>query len=102
MAYAIFKTGGKQYRVAAGDKLNVEKLDVSVGDTITFDEVLASGDGASVLVGAPLVEGAKVTAKVLGQIRDDKVTAFKFKRRKGFHKTKGHRRQVTRVEIVSV
>ena len=102
MAYAIFKSGGKQYRVAAGDKLNVEKLDVSVGDTITFDEVLASGDGASVLVGAPLVEGAKVTAKVLGQIRDDKVTAFKFKRRKGFHKTKGHRRQVTRVEIVSV
>lgn len=102
MAYAIFKSGGKQYRVAAGDKLNVEKLDVSVGDTITFDEVLASGDGASVRVGAPLVEGAKVTAKVLGQIRDDKVTAFKFKRRKGFHKTKGHRRQVTRVEIVSV
>lgn len=102
MAYAIFKTGGKQYRVAAGDKLNVEKLDVAVGDTITFDEVLASGDGASVLVGAPLVDGAKVTARVLGQIRDDKVTAFKFKRRKGFHKTKGHRRQVTRVEIVSV
>ncbi len=102
MAYAIFKSGGKQYRVAAGDKLNVEKLDVSVGDTITFDEVLASGDGASVLVGAPLLDGAKVTAKVLGQIRDDKVTAFKFKRRKGFHKTKGHRRQVTRVEIVSV
>lgn len=102
MAYAIFKSGGKQYRVAAGDKLNVEKLDVAVGDTITFDEVLASGDGASVRVGAPLVDGAKVTAKVLGQIRDDKVTAFKFKRRKGFHKTKGHRRQVTRVEIVSV
>jgi large subunit ribosomal protein L21 len=102
MAYAIFKSGGKQYRVAAGDKLNVEKLDVAVGDTITFDEVLASGDGASLLVGAPLVDGAKVTAKVLGQIRDDKVTAFKFKRRKGFHKTKGHRRQVTRVEIVSV
>jgi large subunit ribosomal protein L21 len=102
MAYAIFKTGGKQYRVAAGDKLNVEKLDVSVGDTITFDEVLAAGDGDSIRVGAPLVDGAKVTAKVLGQIRDDKVTAFKFKRRKGFHKTKGHRRQVTRVEIVSV
>jgi large subunit ribosomal protein L21 len=102
MAYAIFKTGGKQYRVAAGDKLNVEKLEVAVGETITFDEVLASGDGDSLRVGAPLVDGAKVTAKVLGQIRDDKVTAFKFKRRKGFHKTKGHRRQVTRVEIVSV
>ncbi len=102
MAYAIFKTGGKQYRVATGDKLNVEKLDVAVGDTITFDEVLASGDGDSILVGAPLLDGAKVTAKVLGQIRDEKVTAFKFKRRKGFHKTKGHRRHLTRLEIVSV
>ena len=102
MAYAIFKTGGKQYRVATGDKLNVEKLDVAVGDTITFDEVLASGDGDSILVGAPLLDGAKVTAKVLGQIRDEKVTAFKFKRRKGYHKTKGPRRHLTRLEIVSV
>lgn len=102
MAYAIIKTGGKQYRVAAGDKLNVEKLDVAVGDTVTFDEVLASGEGDSLRVGAPFLDGAKVTAKVLGQIRDKKVTAFKFKRRKGFHKTKGHRRQLTRLEIVSV
>lgn len=102
MAYAIIKTGGKQYRVAAGDKLNVEKLDVAVGDTVTFDEVLASGEGDSLRVGAPFLDGAKVTAKVLGQIRDEKVTAFKFKRRKGFHKTKGHRRQLTRLEIVSV
>lgn len=102
MAYAIIKTGGKQYRVAAGDKLNVEKLDVAVGDTVTFDDVLASGEGDSLRVGAPFLDGAKVTAKVLGQIRDEKVTAFKFKRRKGFHKTKGHRRQLTRLEIVSV
>jgi large subunit ribosomal protein L21 len=102
MAYAIIKTGGKQYRVAAGDKLNVEKLDVAVGDTVTFDEVLASGEGDSLRVGAPFLDGAKVTAKVLGQIRDKKVTAFKFKRRKGFHKTKGHRRHLTRLEIVSV
>ena len=102
MAYAIIKTGGKQYRVAAGDKIDVEKLDVAEGDTVTFGEVLVSGSGDSINVGAPFIEGATVTAKVLKQHRDDKVTAFKFKRRKGFHKTKGHRRQVTRVEIVSV
>lgn len=102
MAYAIIKTGGKQYRVAAGDKIDVEKLDVEVGDTVTFGEVLAAGEGDTLAVGAPFVEGATVTAKVLDQFRDKKVIAFKFKRRKGYHKTKGHRRQMTRLEIVSV
>ncbi len=102
MAYAIFKTGGKQYRVAKGDKIDVEKLDVSVGDTVTFEEVLASGSGDSLNLGAPFISGATVTAKVVDQIRDKKVIAFKFKRRKGFHKTKGHRRHLTRLEIVSV
>jgi len=102
MAYAIIKTGGKQYRVAAGDKINVEKLDAAVGSTVTIGEVLAAGEGDSLTVGAPFLDGAKVTAKVLGQIRDDKVIAFKFKRRKGFHKTKGHRRHLTRLEILSV
>lgn len=102
MAYAIIKTGGKQYRVAAGDKINVEKLDAAVGSTVTIGEVLAAGEGDSLSVGAPFLDGAKVTAKVLGQIRDDKVIAFKFKRRKGFHKTKGHRRHLTRLEILSV
>ncbi|HRQ88339.1 MAG TPA: 50S ribosomal protein L21 [Bacteroidia bacterium] len=102
MSYAIIKTGGKQYRVAAGDKIDVEHLAVEVGDTVTFDEVLVSGAGDSISVGAPFIDGAKVTAKVIDQHRDKKVTAFKFKRRKGFHKTKGHRRQLTRLEIVSV
>ncbi|MBL9160555.1 MAG: 50S ribosomal protein L21 [Verrucomicrobiales bacterium] len=102
MAYAIIKTGGKQYRVAAGDKIDVEKLDVAEGDTVTFGEVLVAGAGDSISVGAPFVEGATVTAKVLKQHRDEKVTAFKFKRRKGFHKTKGHRRHLTRLEILSV
>ncbi len=102
MAYAIIKTGGKQYRVAAGDKIDVEKLDVAEGDTVTFGEVLVSGSGDTINVGAPFIEGATVTAKVLKQHRDDKVTAFKFKRRKGYHKTKGHRRHLTRLEIVSV
>ena len=102
MAYAIIKTGGKQYRVAAGDKIDVEKLDVAVGDTVTFGEVLASGSGETLNVGSPFIEGATVTAKVLDQFRDKKVIAFKFKRRKGFHKTKGHRRHLTRLQIVSV
>tara|TARA_R110002096_G_scaffold87448_4_gene200688 strand:- start:2780 stop:3088 length:309 start_codon:yes stop_codon:yes gene_type:complete len=102
MAYAIFKTGGKQYRVEAGDKLDVEKLDAEVGATIKFDEVLASGGGEGLQVGAPFIDGAAVTAKVVDQFRAKKVIAFKFKRRKGYHKTKGHRRHLTRLEIVSV
>jgi len=102
MAYAIIKTGGKQYRVEAGDKIDVEKLSAEIGDTVTFDEVLASGSGEGLSVGAPFVDGAKVTAKVVDQFRARKVTAFKFKRRKGHHKTKGHRRHLTRLEIVSV
>ncbi len=102
MAYAIFKTGGKQYRVEKGDKIDVEKLDVEVGDTVTFEEVLASGSGDDISVGAPFIDGAKVTAKVIDQFRAKKVIAFKFKRRKGYHKTKGHRRHLTRLEIVSV
>jgi len=102
MAYAVFKTGGKQYRVEQGDIIDVEKLDVSVGDSITFDEVLANGAGGGINVGDPFVSGAKVTAKVVDQFRDKKVIAFKFKRRKGFHKTKGHRRHMTKLEITAV
>ncbi len=102
MAYAIIKTGGKQYRVAAGDKIDVEHIDASVGDTVTLGEVLATGSGDSLTLGAPFIDGAKVTAKVVDQWRDKKVIAFKFKRRKGFHKTKGHRRHLTRLEIVSI
>ena len=96
MAYAIFKTGGKQYRVEKGDKIDVEKLDVEVGATVTFEEVLASGSGDDISVGAPFIDGAKVTAKVIDQFRAKKVIAFKFKRRKGYHKTNGHRRHLTR------
>ena len=102
MAYAVFKTGGKQYRVEKGDRINVEKLDAEVGDKITFDEVLAKGEGEGIKVGDPFVDGAKVTAKVVEQFRDKKVIAFKFKRRKGYHKTKGHRRHLTRLEITAV
>ena len=102
MAYAIIKTGGKQYRVSEGDKIDVEKLDVKVGDTVKFDEVLLHGEGENVKVGAPFVDGATVTAEVVDQHRAKKVIAFKFKRRKGHHKTKGHRRHLTRLQIKSV
>ena len=102
MAYAIFSTGGKQYRVSSGDKIDVEKLDAKVGETVTFSEVLLKGEGESVAVGAPFVDGASVVAEVLDQVRAKKVIAFKYKRRKGYHKTKGHRRQMTRLEIKTV
>ena len=104
MAYAIIKTGGKQYRVSEGDKIDVEKIDLDVGTEATFDQVLAVsgvGDG-TVQVGDPIVSGASVTVEVLDQIRAKKVIAFKYKRRKGYHKTKGHRRQMTRLAIKSI
>jgi large subunit ribosomal protein L21 len=102
MAYAIFTTGGKQYRVNEGDLVDVEKLDAAVGDVTTFDQILLIGEGDAVTVGTPHVAGASVTAEVVAQHRDKKVTAFKFRRRKGFHKTKGHRRMLTRLSIKSI
>lgn len=101
MAYAVFKTGGKQYRVQQGDKIDVEKLDVNVDDELEFP-VLLVGEGDSIKVGAPVVDGASVKVKVLQQFRGPKGIAFKFKRRKGFHKTKGFRRSLTQLEITSI
>jgi large subunit ribosomal protein L21 len=101
MAYAVIKTGGKQYRIQEGDKFDVEKLDAEVDSEVTFD-VLLVGEGDSVKIGAPLVEGASVTAKVINQYRGPKGVAFKFKRRKGFHKTIGFRRSLTTLEITSI
>ena len=102
MAYAIIKTGGKQYKVSEGDQLDVEKLDLAVGDTTTFDQILAVSADSGLKMGDPVVDGASVTAEVVEQHRAPKVIAFKFKRRKGFHKTKGHRRQLTRLEIKGI
>jgi large subunit ribosomal protein L21 len=101
MAYAVIKTGGKQYRIQEGEKLDVEKLDAEVDSEIIFD-VLMIGEGESLKIGAPLVAGASVTAKVISQFRGPKGVAFKFKRRKGFHKTKGFRRSLTKLEITSI
>ncbi len=102
MAYAIFKTGGKQYRVSEGDKIAVERLDASVGDETTFSDVLFLSDGDTTTVGSPFVDGAKVVAEVVDQFRDKKVIAFKYKRRKGYHRRKGHRRQLTKLAIKSI
>ena len=102
MAYAVFKTGGKQYRVQQGDKLDVEKIDAEVGTEAKFDEVLLVNDGKATKVGTPNVEGAIVTAKVVDQFRGKKGIAFKFKRRQGYHKTKGYRRHLTKLEITSI
>ncbi len=101
MAYAVIKTGGKQYRIQEGDQLDVEKLDAELDSEIKFD-VLLLGEGESVNIGAPLVDGASVTAKVVSQFRGPKGVAFKFKRRKGFHKTKGFRRSLTKIQILSI
>lgn len=101
MAYAIVKTGGKQYRVAEGDVIDVEKLDVEAGSDTQL-EVLMVSNGASLLVGAPTLTGASVTAEVVDQHKGEKVIAFKYKRRKGYHRTVGHRRQLTRLKIKTI
>ena len=100
--YAVFRTGGKQYRVSPGDRLRVERLNADVGDVIDFDQVLLVGDGADVRIGAPLVPGVKVQGKVLGQGRGKKIEVVKFKRRTNYRRTKGHRQHYTEVEITSI
>ena len=102
MAYAIIKTGGRQFRVSEGDTLDVDLLDVEPGKTATFGDVLFHSDGKHVTHGSPLVSGAKVTAEVVEQRKDKKVVAFKYKRRKGYHRTVGHRRKLTRIKIKSI
>ena len=102
MSYAIIKTGGKQYKVSVGTNLDVEKLEVAEGENAVFDQVLACGEGSTLQVGAPTVSGATVVAKVVKQHRGDKVVAFKFRKRKGYHRTVGHRQSLTLVEVVSI
>ena len=102
MAYAIIRTGGRQFRVAEGDTIDVDLLDVDAGKITTFGDVLLFADGDNVTHGDPLVSGAKVTAEVVEQRKDKKVIAFKYRRRKGYHRTVGHRRKLTRVKIKSI
>lgn len=100
--YAVIKTGGKQYRVAQGDRLRVEKLAGNIGDSVTLGDVLLVGTGEGVKVGTPLVSGAKVEAKIVAQDRAPKVVVFKFKRRKNYRKKSGHRQPFTALEITSI
>jgi large subunit ribosomal protein L21 len=100
--YAVIKTGGKQYRVAQGDRLRVEKLAGNVGDNVTLNEVLLVGSGEGVKVGAPLVTGAKVEAKIVGQDRSAKIIIFKFRRRKNYRRKTGHRQPFTALEITGI
>jgi large subunit ribosomal protein L21 len=99
--YAVIKTGGKQYRVAQGDKVRIEKLPGSVGDTITFGEVLLLG-GDAVTIGTPLIGGAKVEARITAQDRAKKIIVFKFRRRTIYRRKNGHRQPFTAIEITGI
>lgn len=100
--YAIIETGGKQYMVHAGDKLQAEKLEQPADAQVVFDKVLAISDGTSLKIGKPIVPDAKVTAKVVRQLRGKKVVSFKKKRRKGYTRKKGHRQSLTELIIETV
>lgn len=100
--YAIVNIAGKQFKVTGSQKLYVPRLDTEVGATVEFSDVVLVSDGGSVKVGAPTVSDAKVTATVLGHMKDEKVLVFKKKRRKGYRKLNGHRQQFTRIEIASI
>ena len=99
--YAIIATGGKQYKVSEGDIINVEKLGVEAGETVTFDQVLAVSDN-EMKVGSPFVDGASVTASVVENGRGKKVIVYKYKRKTGYHKKKGHRQAYTKVKIEKI
>ena len=99
--YAIIATGGKQYKVAEGDIITVEKLGVEAGETYTFDQVLAVSDD-TMTVGNPTVAGATVTASVIGDGRGKKVIVYKYKRKTGYHKKNGHRQALTKLKIEAI
>ena len=100
--YAVVKTGGKQYRVSAGDVIRVEKLAGETGETITLDTVLMLGDDTNVTLGEPLVKGASVSAEILDQRKDTKIVVFKKKRRQNYRRTKGHRQNITVLRVTGI
>jgi len=97
--YAVIKTGGKQYKVAVGEKLKIEQIPAEVGTVVTLDQVFALGSGGSIALGNPLVAGASVHATVLAHGRHDKLTIFKMRRRKHYQKRQGHRQNYTQIQI---
>ena len=100
--YAVFKTGGKQYRASTGDVIKVEKIEAEKGATVELDQVLMVGEGEDVKIGTPFLEGGKVTATVLDQGRGDKIKVIKFKRRKNYRRKMGHRQYFTQLEITGI
>ena len=100
--YAIIKTGGKQYKVAEGNEIIIEKLDAAEGDSVTFEEVLAVGEGAEIKFGRPLVEGAKVTATVIKNGKGPKIRIFKYKHKTNYRRRQGHRQPFTKVKIDAI
>lgn len=100
--YAVIRTGGKQYRVAAGEKLRIEKLPAAVGSELVLDEVLLVGDGQTLKVGTPMLKGASVKAKVMSHGLANKVMTFKMRRRKNSKRHRGHRQRYTEIEITGI
>jgi len=100
--YAVIKTGGKQYRVAPGEKLKIEQIPADIGSEIVLDQILMVSDGEAVTVGTPLVSGATVTATVVSHGRGDKVQIFKMRRRKHYQKHQGHRQNYTELRIDTI
>ena len=100
--YAVIESGGKQHRVEPGELLRLEKLDAAEGDTVDFERVMLIGEGADVKIGAPYVEGGKVSAEVVGHGRGDKVTIIKMRRRKHYRRQAGHRQWFTEVKITDI
>ena len=100
--YAVIKTGGKQHKVSEGDVLAVEKVAGSAGDTVVFDDVLMVSKDSDVRIGTPVVPGAKVVAEIIAQAKAPKITVFKMKRRKGFHKKTGHRQPLTQMKVKEI
>jgi large subunit ribosomal protein L21 len=100
--YAVFRTGGKQFRAEPGKKIRIPSMEVEPGDSVTFDDILLTSDGKDVQVGAPLVKGAKVKAEVVRNGRDRKIIVFKRKRRKGFRRKQGHRQGFTEIRVEEI
>lgn len=102
MPYAIIRTGGKQYRVAPGEVVRIERLAGEVGAPVEFTEVLLTGGEGAVRIGTPLVEGVKVSGQIVGQERDKKIRIFKKKRRKNYRRRRGHRQSITAVRVTAI
>lgn len=100
--FAVIRTGGKQYRVAAGEWIDIEKLDVDEGGQVSFDDVLLVGESSSIVVGTPTVSGATVTGTVVRQAKGPKIDIFKYRRRKNYRRKTGHRQPYTRVQITGI